>query len=355
MGPGSGPSPAGGLPQGALGYLGAALVCALAFVLTCRVFLWTPRGQQLDGLLLPPAERGGGYEQQSVLTDPAKTLLAFFGDYTVLAILVASVLLVGVLSRRLYAGVAGVFMVLCAVGVAGLAKSAIPRPELGVVGSTTHNSFPSGHVTAAMALLLAFMLVLPARARLWFALPGVAGVSAVASATMIAGWHRFSDVIGGVLLAEVLFFLAAAALTVRRAVPGTGIRLSGGLAGVLGSMVLVAGLLLLVPQPVPSDGSGSAPVAGSGPFVAIAAGTGFTVFAVVSALSLVWSVDFRPPRFGPPRVSPGGPGPKNPDINAYRNHFKHMVGNAETATFGPWCDSWRHVPSALDRRSPDRA
>ncbi|MFI6762194.1 phosphatase PAP2 family protein [Micromonospora sp. NPDC050417] len=225
VGSGSGPSPARRLPEGAVGYLAAALACLIAFALTCRVFLGTPRGQEFDGLLLPRAEQGGGYEQQGVLTAPAKALLAFFGDYTVLTILVASVLLVGALSRRLYAGVAGVFMVLCAVGVASVAKSAIPRPELGVVNSTTHNSFPSGHVTAAMALLLAFMLVLPNRARWWFALPGAAGVSAVASATMIAGWHRFSDVIGGVLLAEVLFFLAAAALTVRRAIPGTGIRL----------------------------------------------------------------------------------------------------------------------------------
>ncbi|MFK3984204.1 phosphatase PAP2 family protein [Micromonospora sp. NPDC050397] len=213
-GPGSGPGPARRLPEGALGYLAATLACLLAFGLTCRVFVWTPRGQRLDGLLLPPGQ-WGGYEQQSVLTGPAKDLLALFGDTTVLAVLLAALLLVGALGRRLYAGVAAVLLVLCSVGLAGAAKSVISRPEFDLPGSTAHNSFPSGHVTAAMALLLAFVLVLPDRARWWLAVPGAVAVSAVASATMIAGWHRFSDVIGAVLLAEALFFLASAALRVK--------------------------------------------------------------------------------------------------------------------------------------------
>ncbi|WP_165878093.1 phosphatase PAP2 family protein [Micromonospora sp. MW-13] len=190
----------------------AALGSLLALALSCVVFLWTPAGQWLDGLLLPRAERGGGYEQQGDLVGPAKTVLALFGSPVVLAVLLGSVLLVGLARRRLVAGVVGIGMVLGAVAVAGVAKTVLPRPEFQIESSTTHNSFPSGHVTAATALLLAFMLVLPGWARRWLAVPGALGVSVVASATMIAGWHRFSDTLGGVLLAVSLFCLAAAAL-----------------------------------------------------------------------------------------------------------------------------------------------
>ncbi|MFJ6199455.1 hypothetical protein [Micromonospora sp. NPDC092111] len=42
----------------------AALCSLVALVLTCAAFLWTPAGQWLDGLLLPRAERGGGYEHR---------------------------------------------------------------------------------------------------------------------------------------------------------------------------------------------------------------------------------------------------------------------------------------------------
>ncbi|MEU9509362.1 phosphatase PAP2 family protein [Micromonospora sp. NPDC048170] len=190
----------------------AALGSLLALALSCAVFLWTPAGQWLDGLLLPRAERGGGYEQQSDLVGPAKTVLALFGSPVLLAVLLGSVLLAGLARRRLVVAVTGVGMVLCAVAAAGVAKLVLLRPDFQIESSTTHNSFPSGHVTAATALLLAFVLVLPGWARRWLAVPGALGVSVVASATMIAGWHRFSDTLGGVLLAVSLFCLAAAAL-----------------------------------------------------------------------------------------------------------------------------------------------
>ncbi|MGW0216917.1 phosphatase PAP2 family protein [Micromonospora chokoriensis] len=192
--------------------LAAALCCLVALALTAVVFVRTYPGQWLDGLLLPRAERGGGYEQETHLVGPAKTLLAGFGNPTLLAALLGAVLLVGVLRRRLVAGVVGVGMVVGAVVTAGVLKSALPRPDLQIESSTTHNSFPSGHVAAATALLLAFMLVLPGSARRFLAVPGAAGVSVIASATMIAGWHRFSDVLGGVLLGVALFCLAAAGL-----------------------------------------------------------------------------------------------------------------------------------------------
>jgi membrane-associated phospholipid phosphatase len=190
-------------------YLAAAFACLIALGVTCLVFVWTPGGQTFDGELLPMSDQGAGYEQDTVLLQPAKEVLAFFGDPMVLGVLLLAAVLV---SRRLWTSVAAVGVVLGSVAAARVLKEVVVRPDLGVYGSSTHNSFPSGHVAIATGLLLAFMLVLPPKARWWFFVPGAVGVVIIAAATMITGWHRLSDVIGGVLVATVLYCLAAAAL-----------------------------------------------------------------------------------------------------------------------------------------------
>ncbi|MBM0275565.1 phosphatase PAP2 family protein [Micromonospora tarensis] len=273
--------------------LAAALCGLLGLTLTAAVFVRTQVGQRLDGVLLPRAERGGGYEQQTVLVGPAKTVLAAFRRPTLIAALLGAVLLVGVLRRRSVAGVVGVGMVLCTVLVAGALKAAMPRPDLRIESSTTHNSFPSGHVAAATALLLAFMLVLPGWARRWLAVPGAAGVSVIAAATMIAGWHRFSDALGGVLLGVTVFCLAAAALPDR---PG-GRAATGGSGGGsrnrrlaeagTGLVVLGWAVLVVVPNLAASVRLGA--------LVAIVAAGASTMVLVASVVFLVRSAEFVVP------------------------------------------------------------
>jgi membrane-associated phospholipid phosphatase len=197
-------------PTGRL--LAAALGCLLVLALTCAVFVWTATGQHLDGALAPDTGPGG-YIRQTTLIAPAQRVLSFTGDPAVLVTLLTLVLLTGVLCGRLLAGLAGVGVTLGSVAAAGILKLEITRPAFDVAGSTTHNSFPSGHVAGAMGLLLAIMFVLPARARWWLAIPGLVGVSVVAGATMVVGWHRFSDTLGAIALATMLGCLAAAALT----------------------------------------------------------------------------------------------------------------------------------------------
>ena len=130
------PGPARPLPHAraavplALRLFVAALSGLVALTLTAAVFVRTYPGQWLDGVLLPRAERGGGYEQQTVLVGPAKTVLATFGSPSLIAALLGVVLLVGVLRRRLVAGVVGVGIVVCAVLLAGAVKSELPRPDL---------------------------------------------------------------------------------------------------------------------------------------------------------------------------------------------------------------------------------
>ncbi|HUB77104.1 MAG TPA: phosphatase PAP2 family protein, partial [Solirubrobacteraceae bacterium] len=78
-----------------------------------------------------------------------------------------------------------------------------------VVGAA---SWPSGHATAAAALVLAAVLVAPARLRKLVSSVGAVFVLAVGCALLILAWHMPSDVLGGYLVAALWAALALAAL-----------------------------------------------------------------------------------------------------------------------------------------------
>jgi membrane-associated phospholipid phosphatase len=80
------------------------------------------------------------------------------------------------------------------------------------VGST---SWPSGHATAAMALALSLILVVPARLRPLTAGFGALFATAVSYSFLTLGWHYPSDVFGGFLVASIWASLALAALSPR--------------------------------------------------------------------------------------------------------------------------------------------
>lgn len=188
----------------------AAAGCLLAFGAICAVFVWTPAGQELDQRLLPgPGHRG-------VLFGPAKSLLA--AAPLALIVLLAGVLVTGLVRGRISAALAGLAVAGCSVAGAQLLKTVVLRPDFDVTGSTTHNSFPSGHVAATTGVVCAVLLVLPERAKLWAVPAGALAVAAVGSATMIVGWHRLSDVAGAILLATALGLLAAWPVGERRRV-----------------------------------------------------------------------------------------------------------------------------------------
>jgi membrane-associated phospholipid phosphatase len=73
-------------------------------------------------------------------------------------------------------------------------------------------SWPSGHASAAMALLWCALLVAPARLRPAIAVLGIAFLVAVAFSLLILAWHMPSDVVGGYLLATLWAALAVAGL-----------------------------------------------------------------------------------------------------------------------------------------------
>jgi membrane-associated phospholipid phosphatase len=85
---------------------------------------------------------------------------------------------------------------------------ALPQPLPGIDTAT----WPSGHATAAMALVLCLQLVVPARVRpLAAALGGLLALGVVYS-VLILGHHEPSDILGGFLVAGTWTGLVVAAL-----------------------------------------------------------------------------------------------------------------------------------------------
>lgn len=91
-----------------------------------------------------------------------------------------------------------------------LKHSVLERPHLIPDAFRLPNSFPSGHVTAIASLAIAAVLVMPRRLRPATALVGTATTLVVGFATVAAGWHRSSDVIGAWLVVGTWSALAAA-------------------------------------------------------------------------------------------------------------------------------------------------
>jgi membrane-associated phospholipid phosphatase len=73
-------------------------------------------------------------------------------------------------------------------------------------------SYPSGHATAAMAISLAVLMIVPKAFRPLAAALGAAFTIAVAFSIVMLGWHFPSDVVGGFLVATAWGLTAMAAL-----------------------------------------------------------------------------------------------------------------------------------------------
>ncbi len=86
-----------------------------------------------------------------------------------------------------------------------------PHVQIGLV-HVGAASWPSGHSTAAVALVLSALLVAPPRLRTLVAYIGGSYVVAVSCALLILAWHMPSDVLGGYLVAAFWTALAVASL-----------------------------------------------------------------------------------------------------------------------------------------------
>jgi membrane-associated phospholipid phosphatase len=110
-------------------------------------------------------------------------------------------------------------------------KPLLAHPHLQIAGTTyiAPGSWPSGHSTAALALVLCAVLVAPVYLRPLVAGIGAAFAAAVGCSLLILAWHMPSDVVGGYLVAALWMALAVAGLRAadRRWPPGRAAGRSG--------------------------------------------------------------------------------------------------------------------------------
>jgi membrane-associated phospholipid phosphatase len=130
--------------------------------------------------------------------------------YTVWALLLVAVAL---LRRRPRVALAIAVVLPAAPGIAEVLKPLLAHTHDSVGPQTiSPASWPSGHATAAMTLVLCALLVAPYGLRPLVAALGSAFAVAVGCSLLILAWHMPSDVLGGYLLAALCVSLAAAAL-----------------------------------------------------------------------------------------------------------------------------------------------
>jgi membrane-associated phospholipid phosphatase len=207
----------------------AALLGALTLVVLVRVALQSQGGQTWDDSAMRTV-MGGRDTRLTVLS-----LLGYVGIGAIVAV-VAACVIVSVLRGRI-ALAAGAIAVIAGSNVTTqvLKHSVLDRPDLGL---GTLNSLPSGHTTVVASAVGAALRVAPHGWRPLVALGGGLATTMTGASTIVAGWHRPSDVVAA--LAVSLVWTAGVALLLR----GPASPIAGTTAGaVVGSG---AALMLLV-------------------------------------------------------------------------------------------------------------
>ena len=126
----------------------------------------------------------------------------------------------------------------------------LERPEL--LELDAPNTFPSGHMTTFTVVVAAAIWAVPAGVRALTTLGGAALLAVVAWQILAYGWHRPSDVFGGLALGILAFSLATflVPLTQGKRV-ALGRAVSWGL--IMSAFAFVAGALILVAVSIAGD------------------------------------------------------------------------------------------------------
>ncbi len=193
-------------------------ICLFALLLVAGYFLFvgTAAGQAFDNVAY--------FGHRSVDREALRYDSDILGLVSVRAIGIAIAVL-GVISLirwRIVMGVLAIIGMVMAVSGAEMLKHKLPRHELSAPSGPVpsyfqEDTYPSGHTTIGTSIVLALLLVMPARWRPWLA--GVAGLvsASYGTAVLFAGWHRPSDALGGVLWSGLcLGLVAAIGLALRR-------------------------------------------------------------------------------------------------------------------------------------------
>jgi len=192
-------------------WLTSAVLAALGIALVYWIAVLTPQGQAAENSGLRGADLVFGRA-----TGAAAGALADVTPVSMIAgaLLAASIALI---RRRPALAIASVGSIVLTAGLTQLLKNIVlERPLLVETDAWyTGGSFPSGHTAAAVSVVFALAMVLPARGRTVVLLLGGAVVILVGNLTMAASWHRASDVLGADLVALASASLACAWLSTR--------------------------------------------------------------------------------------------------------------------------------------------
>jgi len=219
---------------------------------------------------------------------------------TALIAALATIAVVALIRLRRASGLVAIGLLIAANASSRILKAyLLPRPDLGLAesGPAALNSLPSGHTTAAFSIGVAALFVVPPVLRSVTATAGILFSSAVAIATMSAGWHRVADSLASLLLvtawavgAGVVLLLAEPGFTPGGGGPGGPHRAGRWWAAAAIGLTLVAAVLVaaLVVEPEIREsvlGPPVAFVAGGLLVVGTAAGMTVVVLRAVSRIS----------------------------------------------------------------------
>ena len=187
-------------------YIGAAVLCILAFGGLYLFFVRDETGQAIDQLAFNGAENGTtGTEVTRSLLDLIPSVMVAVG--AIVSLVIAAV------RRAWFPLVVGVGSALAATVTTQLLKNVfLTRPDLGVDGYVS-NSFPSGHTTVAAASALIVFLVASPHTRWLAGTLGAAFAVAAGVSTLVSLWHRPSDVIAALLVVSFWGCVGGAVLT----------------------------------------------------------------------------------------------------------------------------------------------
>jgi membrane-associated phospholipid phosphatase len=192
------------------GPLAGWCICTGGLIFVALFAYGTGAAQRLDATVLARLVAYQGSHAESFATG-----LTRFGDLPALLLATALACGIGWVWKRPRRAVAALIVVAGANLTTQALKVALSHPRarelLGAEG-VEWDGFPSGHVTAAASIAIAFAFVLPERL-----LPAVAAIGACFAAAMgwavlALNWHYPSDVVGGILVASSWGFAVLASL-----------------------------------------------------------------------------------------------------------------------------------------------
>jgi|SRR5690625_890531 len=184
--------------------------------------------------------------------DTVRELLSWLGYVSIGSTALALVVCIGLaLLRHRYAAAIGAAVIVAGANVTTqvLKQLVIERKDFGHLSVP---SLPSGHTTVVISLVLAALLVAPHGTRFLITFIGSILATLVGASTVVAGWHRPSDVLAALLVAFAWGALTTLTLSIRR----DGVRAAGTSAHTLLSLVgaAIAGALLVFIGVRPNEG-----------------------------------------------------------------------------------------------------